>query len=279
MASEHHYGLSLALGGGEVTMEETAALYAMLANGGMLHPLRHKLSDRETVGTQLLSEQAVFLTTQMLRENPRPDAQAVRAQGDVHVAWKTGTSWGFRDAWTAGIFGHYVLVVWVGNFDSSSNPAFVGIQSAAPLFFRMFDALHSAEPTMRDLTLRPPSGVTRVAVCTASGDLPNADCPQTALTWFIPGKSPIRISEVHRRIWYDTRTGMEACPPYDPTFVRSAVFEFWPSDVQRLFAEAGMPRRQPPGARHLPTKRTVGLAPQHQLPVIKHHPTHSAPPV
>jgi penicillin-binding protein 1C len=122
----------------------------------------------------------------MLQENPRPDDQTVRTRGNLHVAWKTGTSWGFRDAWTAGIFGHYVLVVWVGNFDSSSNPAFVGIQSAAPLFFRIFDALHSAEPTMSDLTLRPPQGVTQVAVCAASGDLPNAECPQTALTWFIP---------------------------------------------------------------------------------------------
>jgi penicillin-binding protein 1C len=267
MASEHHYGLSLALGGGEVTMEETAALYAMLANGGMLHPLRHRVNDRETVGTQLLSEQAAFLTTAMLQENPRPDAQAVRARGNLRVAWKTGTSWGFRDAWTAGIFGHYVLVIWVGNFDSTSNPAFVGIQSAAPLFFRIFDALHAAEPTMSDLALRPPPGVTQVAVCAASGDLPNAECPQTALTWFIPGKSPIRISDVHRRIWYDTRTGEQACPPYDPEFVRSEVFEFWPSDVLRLFAEAGMPRRQPPAPASCQQNATVGLAPHINSPL------------
>jgi penicillin-binding protein 1C len=267
MASEHHYGLSLALGGGEVTMEETAALYAMLANGGMLHPLRHRVTDRETVGTQLLSEQAAFLTTAMLQENPRPDTQAVRTRGNLHVAWKTGTSWGFRDAWTAGIFGHYVLVIWVGNFDSTSNPAFVGIQSAAPLFFRIFDALHAAEPTMSDLTLRPPPGVTQVAVCAASGDLPNAECPQTALTWFIPGKSPIRISDVHRRIWYDTRTGEQACPPYDPEFVRSEVFEFWPSDVLRLFAEAGMPRRQPPAPASCQQNATVGLAPHINSPL------------
>jgi penicillin-binding protein 1C len=246
MASERHYGLSLALGGGEVTMEETAALYAMLANGGVLYPLRHRLADRAAMGTRLLSEQAAFMTTVMLEENPRPDDSSAPAQKKVPVAWKTGTSWGFRDAWTAGIFGHYVLVVWVGNFDGTSNPAFVGIQTAAPLFFRIFDALHAAEPGMSELTLRPPPGVTRVAVCAASGDLPNTECPQTALTWFIPGKSPIRLSDVHRRIWYDTRTGNEACPPYDTPFVRSEVFEFWPSDVLRLFAEAGMPRRQPP---------------------------------
>ena len=244
MASEQHYGLSLALGGGEVTMEEMATLYAMLANEGVLRPLRHRAQERVSVGTRLLSEQAAFLTETMLVENPRPDDSPVRTHKTV--AWKTGTSWGFRDAWTAGLFDHYVLVVWVGNFDSTSNPAFVGVQTAAPLFFRIFDALHALEPAMVDLTLRPPSGVTHVAVCAASGDLPNADCPQTVLTWFIPGKSPIRISDVHRRVWYDTRTGNEACPPYDLQFVRSEVFEFWPSDVMRLFEEAGMPRRQPP---------------------------------
>src|SRR5262249_7348814 len=196
--------------------------------------------------TRLLSEQAAFLTNTMLVENPRPDDSPVRTQKTVQVAWKTGTSWGFRDAWTAGLFDHYALIVWVGNFDSTSNPAFVGIQTAAPLFFRIFDALQAMEPAMVDLTLRPPQGVTHVAVCAASGDLPNAECPQTVLAWFIPGKSPIRISDVHRKVWYDTRTGNEACPPYDRQFVRSEVFEYWPSDVMRLFEEAGMPRRQPP---------------------------------
>ncbi len=69
MASAQHYGLSLALGGGEVTMEETAALYAMLANGGVSYPLRHRLTDRAAVGTRLLSEQAAFMAKAVLEEN------------------------------------------------------------------------------------------------------------------------------------------------------------------------------------------------------------------
>jgi penicillin-binding protein 1C len=266
MASEQHYGLSLALGGGEVTMEEMASLYAMLANDGMLHPLRHRQAERATLGTQMLSEQAAFIATQMLQQNPRPDDQAIRAPARVHVAWKTGTSWAFRDAWTAGIFGHYVLVVWVGNFDSSGNPAFVGVQAAAPLFFRITDALEVAEGNMTDLTPRPPPGVTQVAVCAASGDLPNAECPQTAMTWFIPGKSPIKMSDVHRRVWYDTRTGTEACPPYDTDYVRSDVFEFWPSDILKLFAAAGMPHRLPPASGNCQQETAVGHPPHIESP-------------
>ncbi|MEP7242877.1 MAG: penicillin-binding protein 1C [Gammaproteobacteria bacterium] len=248
MASESHYGLALALGGGEVTMEETAVLYAMLANRGVLRPLRYSPDQPLATGTRLLSDEASFMTLQMLSQNPRPGESSVEPVGRLPVAWKTGTSWGFRDAWSAGVFGPYVLVVWVGNFDGSSNPAFVGAQTAAPLFFRIVDALHAAEPGLRELPYRLPAHVVRVEVCAASGDLPNAECPRTALTWFIPGKSPIRVSSVHRRVWVDTRTGLQACAPFDPEFVRSEVFEFWPSDLQLLFAQAGMPRRKPPAA-------------------------------
>jgi penicillin-binding protein 1C len=267
MASERHYGLALALGGGEVTMEEMAMLYAMLANEGILQPLRYRRDQPIVTGPRLLSRAASFMTLQMLLENPRPDDFAVRPREHLPVAWKTGTSWGFRDAWTAGVFGPYVLVVWIGNFDGSGNPAFVGSQAAAPLFFRIADALRIAEPQIAQISFVQPAEVVRVEVCAASGDLPNSECPRTAGTWFIPGKSPIRISEVHRRVWTDTRTGLQACAPYDPRFTRSEVFEFWPSDVLRLFAQAGMPRRQPPPAGRCERDGPGGIAPHISSPL------------
>ncbi|MFO1400601.1 MAG: hypothetical protein U1F30_05220 [Steroidobacteraceae bacterium] len=67
----------------------------------------------------------------------------------------------------------------------------------------------------------------------------------------MPGKSPIRVSTVHRRIAIDTRTGQRACADTPARFVRDEVFEFWPSDIQKLFAQSGMPRRRPP-AEHCP---------------------------
>src|SRR5690606_31660923 len=119
MHSEKHYGLALVLGGGEVTMEETAMLYAMLANRGRLAPLLYFQDGARQARDQprLLSEEASFMTLDMLRSAPRPADSIVRPRSSTQVAWKTGTSWGFRDAWTAGVFGPYVLVVWVGNFD------------------------------------------------------------------------------------------------------------------------------------------------------------------
>lgn len=267
MASEQHYGLALALGGGEVTMEETAMLYAMLANRGQLASLRYSNDASAAIGPRLLSEEASFMTLEMLKSAPRPDDPFTRKQDRVRVAWKTGTSWGFRDAWTAGIFGPYVLVVWVGNFDGHGNPAFVGVQAAAPLFFRLVDAITVNDPKLVEPIFRQPPRLERVDVCSASGDLPNADCPQTAGTWYIPGISPIRVSQIHRRVWIDTRTGKQACPPYDPAVTRSEVFEYWPTDLLQLFAQAGMPRRRPPAAADCQRDVPSGTPPHITSPV------------
>jgi penicillin-binding protein 1C len=247
LKSESYYGLALALGGGEVTMEELAGLYAMLANQGMLRTLRVDRRTRPEPGVQLLSPEASFITVDMLRRNPRPDEDGMLPlRGHWPVAWKTGTSWGFRDAWTAGIVGPYVLVVWIGDFTGKGNPSFVGVEAAAPLFFRIADALNLARSQEAVPMFVPPPGVTKVAVCAGSGDLPNIYCPHIVETWYIPGKSPIKVSQLHRAVAIDISTGRPACPPYSVETTRFEVFEFWPSDMLKLFREAGIPRRVPP---------------------------------
>jgi penicillin-binding protein 1C len=138
------------------------------------------------------------------------------------------------------------LVVWIGDFTGKGNPAFVGMDAAAPLFFRITDALNLARSAEPVPDVRQPAGVSRVAVCSDSGDLPNAWCPQTVETWYIPGKSPIKVSELHRAVAINTGTGRPVCPPYVPASTRFEVFEFWTSDMLKLFRQAGMPRRPAP---------------------------------
>lgn len=246
MASESHYGLALTLGGGEVTGEELARMYALLANGGVLGDVHTRPAGQGAGqnGPRLLSQDASFMVLDMLRHNRRPDSGLPAAPP---VAWKTGTSWGFRDAWTAGVFGSYVLVVWVGNFDSTSNQALVGVQTAAPLFFRIVDSLRAQNLKGSLDPVKPaPAGVSLVEVCAASGDLPNAWCRDRAFTWFIPGKSPIRVSTLHRPLYIDQKTGQAVCAPGPG--VKQEIFEYWSSDMLRLFKDAGMPRREPPPA-------------------------------
>jgi penicillin-binding protein 1C len=242
MQSERHYGLALALGGGEVSMEELGRLYAMLLNGGRLPALQSIAAADAPSADRLLSEEASFIVLDMLKKNPRPDTGLPASPS---VAWKTGTSWGFHDAWSVAVFGRYVLVVWIGNFDNSGNPAFVGVQAAAPLLFRIVDALRSQGQDAGEIVRRMPANVARVEVCAASGDLPNAACPQTVSTWYIPGKSPIRVSNLHHIVYFDA-SGRRVCGPAEG--VREEVYEFWTSDMLRLFREAGMPRRVAPPA-------------------------------
>lgn len=270
MASEAHYGLALALGGGEVTMAELAALYAILPNQGRWQPLmtRKDNTGLPAIPEKLLSKEAAFITLDMLEKNPRPDIAYAGRVMPLPVAWKTGTSWGFRDAWTAGVFGRYVLVVWLGNFDGSGNQALVGVDAAAPLFFSIADALMATDNTIA-VTRRQPENAIRLDVCQASGDVPNSDCPRTVKTWYIPGVSPIKVSRLHRAVMIDTRSGKMACPPYDARFVKREVFEYWPTDLQRLFAQAGVPRRSPPPSADCGKgdAETVGVAPKIMSPL------------
>ncbi len=240
LKSEEHYGLGIALGNAEVTMEELIGLYAALGNHGVIRPLRYRTTQPKADGVRLLSAEASFLVLDMLKDNPRPD----HIESAVKVAWKTGTSWGFRDAWSVGLVGPYALAVWMGNFDGEGNPALVGVSAAAPLFFEIIDSMMAADPQMIPLDLTPPAGVKRVEVCALSGGLPTPSCPHKKKTWFVPGRSPIAACTVHRTITIDNN-GRRTCAQGSG---HSEVYEVWPSDMVRLFAQAGLPRRAVPPA-------------------------------
>jgi len=246
LRSREYYGLALVLGGGDVTMEELVSLYGALTNEGVVRPVRYRADQPLAAGVSVLSPEASYVTLDMLRHNPRPGTVAAATPSRLPVYWKTGTSFGFRDAWTIGIFGPYILAVWVGNFDGEGNPAFVGVQVAAPLFFRMVDAIEAQQPSLGEPVRTFPMNLATVDVCAASGDLPNADCPRTAPTWFIPGRSPIRVSTLHQALAIDDRTGFRTCPPYTAGHTHRVVYEMWGSDMLRLFEQAGLPRRAPP---------------------------------
>lgn len=236
-----YYGLALPLGGGEVSMEELASMYAMLASDGCARPLRYTpadsgISSSSSSGPALLTPEACFLTRRMLASR-----EEEAGLSDPTISWKTGTSHGFRDAWAAGIRGDYVCVVWIGNFNGKSNPAFIARKCAAPLLFEVYHRLRL--PWRRD---SPPEGVKEVELCAVSGQLPTPHCQHCRQGWFIPGKSPIAPCEIHREVLLDQASGMRLAADDGRAGLRREVYEFWPPDMLTLFRQAGVPRREVP---------------------------------
>ena len=150
------------------------------------------------------------------------------------VYWKTGTSHGFRDAWSIAVLDHYALGVWVGNFDGRANPAFIGRTAAGPLLFQIIDSLRAMwpEPTVPH---QPPPGANlkRVEFCALSGDLPNRFCTQRIEGWFIPGVSPIKACNAHREVLVDVATGLRV-PIDDGTDQRKR--EVYPNSGRATFS-------------------------------------------
>ncbi len=263
MRGEKVYGYALPLGGSELTMEELVGLYGTLANGGEHSPVRYFARDpkvKPEPRKSLMSPEAAYIVYDMLTANPRPDQTYRDAwiRDPLPVAWKTGTSHAFRDAWSIGLFGPYVLAVWVGNFDGSSNPNLVGRDIAAPIFFGIVDAMkavdgsRSGEGVLRGfMPPLAPTTVSHVKVCSRSGHLPGRYCHDQIDALYIPGKSPIKVCDVHRLFRIDVRSGRRVCESAGAlaaanTLTRDEVFEVWPSDILRLFKRAGLGRRTPP---------------------------------
>ncbi len=244
LKEREHYGLSIVLGSAEVSMMELARLYAAIANGGMERDLLLTDARRTDAGKRILTKESAYIVARMLERNLPPFSVRPQTSRGVPVAYKTGTSIGFKDCWSVAIFDHYVLCVWIGNFDGQGNNCFQGRTMAAPLLFNMIDSILATDGSRRAPAAQP-AGVAKVPVCAVSGGIPGPDCGETAMAWFIPGVSPISGCKIHRKVYIDARTGYRT----DVTSGRnitSAVREFWPTDILELFAEAGLPRLVPP---------------------------------
>ena len=136
-------GLALALGGAGLTAQELAVLYAALGDGGLAKPL---IWDTENLGQstksyRLMSAESAEQIVKILKETPAP---AGRMPGRLtanapEVAFKTGTSYGFRDAWAAGVAGDYAIIIWVGRADGAPRPGQTGRKAALPLLFEVAD--------------------------------------------------------------------------------------------------------------------------------------------
>ena len=255
LKSPEHYGISVALGGAETSMFELADIYATMANLGLRRDIRTNINapTNKENETQILSPEAFFITLDMLAHQSTPTKNipfAKKQTMPIRHYWKTGTSSSFRDAWTAGIFGDFVLIVWVGNFDGTPNNAFSGALAAAPIYFALADATqkyYAAHnmPIKNNNFLRDDMNISTVEMCDGVGGLAGKYCPKSVMAYFIPGKSPITTSSIYRAVPVDNKTGLRACN-HNPKTTHMEIFEFWDSEYLDMFARAGITRNTPP---------------------------------
>ncbi|MBN2417182.1 penicillin-binding protein 1C [bacterium] len=243
-----HYGLSLVLGGAELSMAELVELYALLANRGWRRSLAYTLDTHprhQPVGQRLLSPEACYLTLDMLRRQHDLSLHpAVRERDRSEIAYKTGTSIGFKDCWSIAVFGSHVLAVWLGNFDGYGNPEFIGRRLATPLMFEIIEGLREQGLSTAPAGERPET-IREAEVCAVSGGIAGPNCRQRVNTLFIPGASPITTCRICREVCIDTRTGYRTRAT-EGAHVAREVYEFWPTNLLALFYKAGIPRRVPP---------------------------------
>ncbi len=235
-------GLSLVLGAYPFRLEELMRLYAALANEGRLRDLVFFEEDlvRPNKGFQLLSPEACFITAEMLSKLERPDLpqswEFTSNRGKI--AFKTGTSFGLRDAWTVGLNPDYTVGVWLGNVDSKGSSALVGIKAAAPLVVSIFNDLTRYE----DHWFKKPERVGVREVCAVSGQPLGPFCSAKIQDYFIPGVSHHHPCAVHRRIMVRKKDGVEVCT-HCMTGPRNAytekVAEVWMPDVATFLRQKG----------------------------------------
>lgn len=190
-----HYGLSLILGGAEVTLWDACAAYSAMAKKLLAfdgqHHVRRSLPAKpvlvredvspDEIDLKTLDEAAIFLTLDAMKDVRRPDAEAGwESFLNAHpIAWKTGTSFGFRDAWAVGVTPDYVVGVWVGNADGEGRPGLIGLLSAAPVLFDVFSLLPDSGKWFNP----PYDKMEKIAVCRQSGMRLSQYCNETDSIW------------------------------------------------------------------------------------------------
>jgi len=170
-----HYGLSLILGGAEARLDELSRAYTQMAQEliyGQKKPIqlvsnKNKKAEKKQTHQNGTNTGCIYSTFEAMVEVNRPDEDGNwRAFASAQkIAWKTGTSFGFRDAWAIGITPDYVVAIWIGNADGEGRPGLTGIKAAAPLLFDVFAQLPKSSVWFSE----PANEMTKMLICSESG--------------------------------------------------------------------------------------------------------------
>ncbi len=223
--------LSLILGGTGARLEDLVGTFAAFNRNGIAGRVRYTAQDA-VIERRLMSPGAAWITREVLESNPRPGygTGTFDVTGRPRVAWKTGTSYGYRDAWAIGTTRHYTVGVWVGRPDGTPLPGQYGAVTALPLMFEVVDSLPRQAG---DASTAPmPASVAQADICWPTGGLAEQTaaplCQRRMPAFVLDDVVPPTFAEREARLWQtglqrfqvDARTGLRLSPecsrPHEP---------------------------------------------------------------
>ena len=222
--SSSHYGLSLILGGAEATLWDVTNAYAMMGRSLLQLPQRSCSlllpTSRITESTDPFQPGAVWQTFDALKEVNRPEEIDWKSIPSMQtIAWKTGTSYGFRDAWAVGVTPRYAVGVWVGNATGEGKLGLVGAQTAGPVLFDIFNLLPSSSWFTR------PAGIfVEAEVCRKSGHLKGRFCDEMDTLLVLPAGLRTEARPYHHLVTLsadESQRIYENCANTEPTLRKS----------------------------------------------------------
>jgi penicillin-binding protein 1C len=216
--SHEHYGLTLILGGAETTLWELCGMYGSMARAinhftesdGNYFASDYRMPNLEPKAATnynkspqeegVLSASSIYLTFESLVQVNRPEELSLwyLMSSSRKISWKTGTSYGYRDAWAVGVTPDYVVAVWAGNADGEGRPGLTGLTSAAPLMFDLYSLL--PETSWFD---EPLDDLSEAAVCRKSGYLAGPLCKEIDTLLVVPKGKRSKICPFHHQVHLD----------------------------------------------------------------------------
>lgn len=230
--------LSVILGGASTTLEQLVGAYTAFARQGIAGKPRYT-PDAPLVEQRMLSPGAAFIIRDLL-EAGGPVGRAIEQGPGIRrgIAWKTGTSFGFRDAWSIGVSDRLTIGIWVGRPDGTPNPGFFGANIAAPLLVEAFTALDQQPPTPR----QPPPSVSQARICWPLGtrfDPAEAGlCHRQRLAWLLNDTAPptfpdrLRRGEMRYQYEVDANSGRRVTAECSKQPRRQVEAARWPAALE-----------------------------------------------
>src|SRR5688572_25689950 len=233
-------GLSMILGGCVTTLEELTGLFAAFANNGIYTPPFFLQADSFKQKTTVISPAANYMINEILSKVNRPDFPLnwTATERMPKIAWKTGTSYGRRDAWSIGYNKNYTVGIWVGNFSGVGVADLSGANIATPLLFKIFNTIDYdndkewfSQP--KDCDIRQ--------VCSETGLPPSPDCNSLITDYFIPLISSTKVCNNRQEIMVSPDEKVSYCKSCAPeTGYKKKWYKIVDSDMQAWFEENGI---------------------------------------